>query len=170
MWGLTLDHRSAILAVTLCWVGACVLGAVVLLTHPASGLSLISAFFESTAGFTTTGATVLSGLDRLPRSLLLWRSLSQWLGGMGMVLLGIAVFPLLGLGGMQLFRGEAPGPTKDKLTPRIAETAKILWVLYLGLTVVNLGLLYLGGMSLFDAVCHSMTTIATGGSRPTTPR
>jgi trk system potassium uptake protein TrkH len=160
---LSLNHRSAFLAVTLSWFGACALGAVTLLTDPAPALSVLDAFFESTAGFTTTGATAISGLDRMPRSLLLWRSLSQWLGGMGMVLLGVAVFPLLGLGGMQLFKAEAPGPSKDKLTPRIAETAKILWVLYLGLTVLDAVLLYIGGMSLFDAVCHSMSTISTGG-------
>jgi trk system potassium uptake protein TrkH len=160
---LSLDHRSAFLAVTLGWLSACALGSVALFANPAVNLSVIDAFFESAAGFTTTGATALSGLDHLPRSLLLWRSFSQWLGGMGMVLLGIAVLPLLGLGGMQLFRAEAPGPTKDKLTPRITETAKLLWVLYVGLTVVDAGFLYLGGMSLFDAVCHSMATISTGG-------
>jgi len=160
---LSLNHRSAFLAVTLSWFGACVLGAVTLLMHPALAFSVIDAFFESTAGFTTTGATAILGLDHMPRSLLLWRSFSQWLGGMGMVLLGVAVFPLLGLGGMQLFKAEAPGPRKDKLTPRIAETAKILWVLYLGLTVLNGVLLYVGGMSLFDSICHSMATVSTGG-------
>ena len=160
---LSLDHRSAFMAVTLAWVSACLLGAVPFLHNESLQISGVNALFEATSGFTTTGATVLSGLDDLPRSVLLWRSLSQWMGGLGMVLLGIAVFPILGLGGMQLFKAEAPGPTKDKLTPRIAETAKLLWVLYLGLTVVDGGLLYLGGMSPFDAVCHAMTTIATSG-------
>ncbi len=160
---LSLDHRSAFMAVTLAWLSACLLGAVPLFENESLGLSAIDAFFESTSGFTTTGATVLSGLDGLPRSVLLWRSLSQWMGGLGMVLLGIAVFPILGLGGMQLFKAEAPGPTKDKITPRIAETAKLLWVLYLGLTAVDAGLLYFGGMTPFDAICHAMTTIATGG-------
>ena len=158
-----LDHRSAFLAVTLCWLSACVLGTVPFVLHPDLDLSWVDAFSESTSGFTTTGATVLSGLDALPRSVLLWRNVSQWLGGMGMVLLGVAVFPILGLGGMQLFKAESPGPTKDKLAPRIADTAKLLWVLYLGLTVACAGLLYTGGMSIFDAVCHSMSTIATGG-------
>jgi trk system potassium uptake protein TrkH len=158
-----LDHRSAFLAVTLCWLAACALGAGPFINHPVLGLSVIDAFFESASGFTTTGATVLAGLDQMPRSILLWRSMSQWLGGMGVVLLGVAVFPILGLGGMQLFRAEAPGPTKDKLTPRIADTAKLLWVLYLGLTVAGAGLLYLGGMSIFDAICHAMTAISTGG-------
>ncbi len=160
---LSLDHRSAFMAVTLAWASACLLGAVPLLDNESLQISAVNALFEATSGFTTTGATVLSGLDGLPRSVLLWRSLSQWMGGLGMVLLGIAVFPILGLGGMQLFKAEAPGPTKDKLTPRIAETAKLLWVLYLGLTVIDSGLLYLGGMSPFDAVCHAMTTISTAG-------
>ena len=99
----------------------------------------------------------------MPRSLLLWRSLMQWMGGMGIVVLGVAVLPVLGLGGMQLYRAEAPGPSKDKLTPRIAETAKLLWVLYVSLTAVCGALLWLGGMTPFDAICHGMTTIATGG-------
>ncbi len=158
-----LDHRSAFLAVTLCWLSACALGTIPLYGHPALQLSLIDAFFESTSGFTTTGATTLSALDALPRSLLLWRSTTQWLGGMGIVLLGVAVFPILGLGGMQLFKAEAPGPTKDKLTPRIADTAKLLWTLYLGLTLTCAVLMTAGGMSIFDAVCHAMTTISTAG-------
>ncbi|MCP4007751.1 MAG: TrkH family potassium uptake protein [bacterium] len=161
--GLELDHRAAILAVSVAWISSCVLGAVPLVMNPAAPLSAIDAFFESASGFTTTGATVLSGLDTMPRSILLWRSLMHWLGGMGMVLLGVAIFPILGLGGMQLFRAEAPGPTKDKLTPRIAETAKILWVLYFGLTAALIGLFLVGGMSFFDAICHSMSTVSTGG-------
>ena len=160
---LALNHRSAFIAVTVSWVTACAFGALVFLDHPTLALSPLDAFFESASGFTTTGATVLTGLDRLPRSVLLWRSITQWLGGMGVVLLGIAVLPVLGLGGMQLYKAEAPGPTKDKLTPRIAETAKILWVLYLGLTVADAGLLYLGGLTPFDAICHAMTTVSTAG-------
>ncbi|MEE8557470.1 MAG: TrkH family potassium uptake protein [Myxococcota bacterium] len=160
---LGLNHRSAFIAVTTSWGVACAFGALIYWDHPSVALHPIDALFESASGFTATGATILSGLDRLPRSLLLWRSITQWLGGMGFVLLGIAVFPLLGLGGMQLYKAETPGPTKDKLTPRIAETAKILWTLYLGLTVASAGLYYLGGMSLFDAICHAMTTVATGG-------
>jgi trk system potassium uptake protein TrkH len=156
-----LDHRSAFLAVTSAWVSACVLGAVPF--HLGLGTSAIDAFFESSSGFTTTGATVLAGLDDLPRSILFWRAMTHWLGGMGMVLLGVAIFPVLGLGGMQLFKAEAPGPTKDKLTPRIAETAKILWVLYLGLTVASFTALWLGGMTPFDAICHAFSTVATGG-------
>jgi trk system potassium uptake protein TrkH len=160
---LTLNHRSAFVAVTVSWTLGCLYGALLYFDHPAIHLPPVDAFFESASGFTTTGATILSGLDRLPKSLLLWRSATQWLGGMGVVLLGIAVLPILGLGGMQLYKAETPGPTKDKLTPRIAETAKILWTLYVGLTVADAGLLYLGGMTPFDAICHSMTTLSTGG-------
>ncbi|MBW2282902.1 MAG: TrkH family potassium uptake protein [Deltaproteobacteria bacterium] len=155
-----LDHRAAFLGVTAAWLSACLLGSVPLL---GAGLSPVDAFFESTSGFTTTGATLLSGLDALPRSLLLWRSVMQWLGGMGIVVLGIAVFPVLGVGGMQLFKADVPGPTKDRLTARIAETAKILWVLYASLTVVDAGLLYVGGMTPFDAACHALSTVSTGG-------
>jgi trk system potassium uptake protein TrkH len=158
-----LGHRSAFVAVTVCWIGACALGAVPLALHPAVHITAVDAFFESTSGFTTTGATVLSGLGSLPRSFLLWRSLTQWLGGMGMVLLGLAVFPILGVGGMQLYKAEAPGPTSDKITPRVAETAKVLWTLYVGLTVAEILLLGLGGMPWFDSVCHTLTTISTGG-------
>jgi trk system potassium uptake protein TrkH len=159
----SLNHRSAFLAVTLAWLTACALGSLPFLLHPALQLSLTSALFESVAGFTTTGASVLSGIDALPRSVLLWRSLSQWLGGMGMVLLGVAVLPMLGVGGMSLYKAEAPGLSKDKITPRIAETAKLLWLLYLGVSVVSVVLLYIGGMTLFDAVCHTMAGISTGG-------
>jgi trk system potassium uptake protein TrkH len=158
-----LDHRSAFMAVTCCWLAACALGAVPLLLHPDAQLEPVDALFESVSGLTTTGATVMRGLDALPRSLLFWRSSSQWLGGMGIVLLGIAVFPLLGLGGLQLYKAEAPGPTKDKITPRIAETAKLLWTLYVGLTVVDAALLWVTGVPPFDAICHAMTTVATAG-------
>jgi trk system potassium uptake protein TrkH len=106
---------------------------------------------------------VLEGLDSMPWSLLLWRSISQWLGGMGVVILGVAILPLLGVGGMQVYKDEAPGPTQDKMTPRIAETAMLLWVPYLGLSLLA-GVLYVAsGMTVFDAVCHAMTTVSTGG-------
>lgn len=157
----SLSHRAAFLTVSLVWGAACAIGAIpfaiALNLHP------VDALFESVSGFTTTGSTVLSGLDTLPRSLLLWRSMMQWLGGMGIVVFGVAILPLLGVGGMQLYKAEAPGPSKDKLTPRIAETAKVLWALYFGLTLVAAGFFYLDGMSVFDAVNHSMTAISTGG-------
>lgn len=123
----------------------------------------VDAFFESVSGFTTTGSTVLSGLDTMPRALLLWRSFTQWLGGMGIILFTIALLPLLGIGGMQLFKAEVPGPVTDKIRPRLVETARQLWLVYLGFTVAECVLLLIAGMSLFDAICHSMTTLATGG-------
>jgi trk system potassium uptake protein TrkH len=149
--------------VTLSWLTACVLGAIPFLLSPQGTETWIDAVFESVSGFTTTGASVLSQLEQRPRSLLLWRSITQWIGGMGMVLIGVAVLPVLGIGGMQLYKAEAPGPTKDKIAPRISETAKILWVLYLGLTALGVLVFWLEGMPLFDAVCHAMSAISTGG-------
>ncbi len=123
----------------------------------------VDGLFESTSGLTTTGATVLVHLDAMPESVLFWRSLQEWLGGMGIVVLAVAVMPMLGVGGMQLFRAEMPGPTKDKLAARIADTAKHLWVLYLVFTAVAAVVYFLCGMSGFDAINHAMTTIAIGG-------
>ena len=127
-------------------------------------ISPSDALFESMSGLTTTGATVLNNLDLLPRSILYYRQQLQWLGGMGIIVLAVAVMPMLGIGGMQLFRAETPGPMKDtKLTPRITETAKALWFIYLGLTVACAGGYWLAGMSVFDAIGHSYSTIAIGG-------
>ncbi|MCA9728280.1 MAG: TrkH family potassium uptake protein [Candidatus Eisenbacteria bacterium] len=123
----------------------------------------VDSFFESVSGFTTTGATVLVDLDSLPRGILLWRSLTQWVGGMGIVLLSVAVLPMLGVGGMQLFKAEVPGPTADRLSPRIQSTAKILWGVYVGITAAEAVLLMFGGMGPFEAFCHSFTTVSTGG-------
>ena len=120
-------------------------------------------YFESMAGFTTTGATVLTEIEHLSHAMLFWRSFSHWLGGMGIVVLAVAILPMLGVGGMQLFRAEAPGPETDRLTPRIAQTAKLLWGVYLLLSCLETGLLMFGGMSLFDALCHTFGTMATGG-------
>ena len=128
------------------------------------GLSYIDALFESISGLTTTGATVLVGLDDMPRSLLFYRQLLQWLGGMGIIVLAVAVLPLLGVGGMQLYKAETPGPLKDsKLTPRITETAKALWFVYLSMTISCSILYKYFGMSWFDAVCHAFSTISIGG-------
>ncbi len=127
-------------------------------------ISIVDALFESVSGLTTTGATVLVGLDNLPHSILFYRQELQWLGGMGIIVLAVAVMPMLGIGGMQLYKAEAPGPAKDsKLTPRIAETAKALWYIYLGLTVTCAVAYWLAGMSGFDAVAHSFSTVAIGG-------
>ncbi len=122
-----------------------------------------NAFFETISGFTTTGSSVLPDIESLPHGILFWRSFTQWLGGMGIIVLSLAVLPVFGIGGMQLFIAEVPGPTPDKISPRIRQTAKALWGIYLGFTVAEMLLLWLGGMELFDAVCHSFTTMATGG-------
>jgi trk system potassium uptake protein TrkH len=124
---------------------------------------VIPAIFESMSGFTTTGATVFSEIESLPHGILFWRSFTHWLGGMGIIVLAIAILPYLGVGGMQLFKAEVPGPTPERLRPRITQTAKLLWYVYLGLTVVETVLLMFGGMSLFDAVNHTFATLATGG-------
>lgn len=121
------------------------------------------AFFETMSGFTTTGSTILTDIEALPHGILFWRSLTHWIGGMGIIVLSIAILPFLGVGGMQLFKAEVPGPIADKLTPRVTETAKILWGVYLIFTIIETGLLMFGGMTLFDALCHSFGTMATGG-------
>jgi len=122
-----------------------------------------NAFFETISGFTTTGASILNDIESLSHGILFWRSMTQWLGGMGIIVLSLAILPMLGIGGIQLFIAEVPGPTKDKLHPRIKETAKRLWAIYLILTSLEFFLLLLGGMGIFDSVCHSLTTMATGG-------
>tara|TARA_B100001287_G_scaffold42053_1_gene31137 strand:- start:2529 stop:3827 length:1299 start_codon:yes stop_codon:yes gene_type:complete len=121
------------------------------------------AFFETMSGFTTTGSTILNDIESLPKSILFWRSMTQWIGGMGIIVLTIAVLPLLGIGGMELFVAEAPGPTKDKIHPRIKETAKRLWIIYFGLTCLETIILFFLGLDFFDAINHSLTTTSTGG-------
>ncbi len=125
--------------------------------------SFTDAFFETMSGFTTTGSSILEDIEALPHGMLFWRSIIQWLGGMGIIVLSLAILPVLGVGGMQLFVAEVPGPVPDKLHPRIADTAKRLWVIYVFYTFLEVILLWIGGMTLFDAVCHSFTTMATGG-------
>lgn len=125
--------------------------------------SYTDAFFETMSGFSTTGATILTDIEALPHGLLFWRSLTHWLGGMGIILLSLAILPLLGVGGMQLFKAEVPGPSPDKLTPRIKHTAELLWGVYVLLTGIEIILLMFGGMNWFDATCHSFGTLATGG-------
>ncbi len=157
-----LSHRDGFLIVALAWLCLSMLGAVPFWTTGALP-SVVDALFESASGLTTTGATVISGLDGLPRSILFWRSLQEWLGGMGIIVLAVAVMPLLGVGGMQLFKAETPGPVKDKLTARVTETAKVLWYLYLGMTVACALAYAWAGMGAFDAVNHAMCTVAIGG-------
>lgn len=127
----------------------------------------VNAYFESMSGFTTTGASVLKNIDSLPHGILLWRNLMQWLGGMGIIILSLAIFPALGIGSFQLFKAEIPGgATVERMKPRLAETAKVLWKTYLVLTLAEIILLAAGGMDLFDAVCHTFSTVATGGFSP----
>lgn len=122
-----------------------------------------NAFFETMSGYTTTGATILNDIESIPRGILFWRSLTHWIGGMGIIVLAVAILPLLGIGGMQLFAAEAPGPSADKLKPRITDTAKRLWFIYVGLTFVETILLRIAGMGKFDAANHSLSTMSTGG-------
>src|SRR5690606_11773472 len=122
-----------------------------------------NAFFETMSGYTTTGSSILDNIEGLPEGILFWRSLTNWIGGMGIIVLAIAILPLLGIGGMQLFAAEAPGPSGDKLHPRITDTAKRLWLIYLGYTIAESILLKLAGMSYFDAINHSMATLSSGG-------
>ncbi len=125
--------------------------------------NLTDAFFETISGFTTTGSSILTDIESLPHGILFWRSIIQWMGGMGIIVLSLAILPILGIGGMQLFAAEVPGPVPDKLHPRIKETAKRLWLIYVFFTIAEVILLLLGGMNLFDAINHSFTTMATGG-------
>jgi len=157
-----LSPRTGYLFVTLAWVFASMLGAAPFVM---SGYipSISDALFESMSGFTTTGATILSDIEALPRSLLLWRATTHWLGGMGIVVLTVAIFPLLGINGRALMEAESPGPKVDKFTPRLSQTASILWYIYLGLTVICTALLMFGGMDIIDALCHSFAAMATGG-------
>jgi trk system potassium uptake protein TrkH len=159
-----LSTRDGFLITALFWVVLGLFGSLPFITASTPHLSFIDAAFESISGLTTTGATVLTGLDYLPRSILFYRQQLQWLGGIGIIVIALAILPMLGVGGMQLYRAETPGPIKDsKLTPRITGTAKALFLIYLGLTVICAAAYYLAGMSWFDAICHSFTTIAIGG-------
>ena len=156
--------RDGFLVVVLFWGMLGIAGGLPLYLSDINQISVTDAVFESISGLTTTGATVIVGLDDLPHSILFYRQELQWLGGMGIIVLAVAVLPMLGIGGMQLFRAETPGPVKDnKLTPRITETAKALWYIYLGLTVSCCLAYWLAGMSFFDAVAHAFSTIAIGG-------
>jgi trk system potassium uptake protein TrkH len=160
--GEELRPREGFVIVTLGWVIIPAFGCLPFLFSGAIP-SFTDAYFEAISGFTTTGASILTNVEVLPHGLLFWRSLTHWLGGMGIIVLSLAILPLLGTGGMQLFRAEVAGPTKDKLTPRIAETARLLWSVYVLITAAEVILLIFGGMPLFDAVCHSFATIASGG-------
>ena len=165
-----LGIREGFAVVALAWVTVALFGALpyqLAGTFHIDGRSPWTAFsfsyFESMAGFSTTGATVLTEIEHLSHAMLFWRSFTHWLGGMGIVVLAVAILPMLGIGGMQLFRAEAPGPQTDRLTPRIAQTAKLLWGVYVLLSILEVTLLMVGKMPLFDALCHTFGTMATGG-------
>lgn len=159
---LKLGKREGYLIVTLGWVIMSLFGALPFVVH-GSIPSYTDAFFETMSGFTTTGASILTNIEALPHGLLFWRSFTHWIGGMGIIVLSIAILPFLGIGGMQLYQAEVAGPSKDKLHPRVRETAKRLWAIYFLLTSAEVVLLLFGGMNLFDSLCHSFGTLATGG-------
>ena len=156
-----LSQKDGFVIIVMFWVVLSIAGSI---PFYLSGMSIIDSFFESMSGITTTGATVISNIDALPESVLFYRQMLQWMGGMGLIVLAIAVMPLLGIGGGQIYKTEIPGAMgEQRLTPRIKETAQALWSIYLGLTILCALLYYLGGMSAFDAISHAMSTVAIGG-------
>lgn len=157
-----INKREGYIVVTFGWLFMSMSG---MLPYLVSGAipTVTNAFFETISGYTTTGASILSDIEALPKGILFWRSTTHWIGGMGIIVLAIAILPLLGIGGMQLFAAEAPGPSADKLHPRITDTAKRLWLIYFGFTALETIALKLAGMSFFDAINHAMSTLSTGG-------
>lgn len=157
-----LHHREGIAIVAIGWTMVGMVGALPFY-FSGSCSSFVDALFESVSGFTTTGASILTNIEAVPRGLLLWRSLTHWLGGMGIIVLSLAILPFFGVGGMQLYKAEVPGPIPDKLRPRIRDTAKDLWIVYILFSLIETLLLLLGGMDLFESLCHTFGTMATGG-------
>jgi len=160
-----LSHRDGVAIVTLGWMTAGFFGTLPYLFSGAIS-NFTDAYFESLSGFTTTGASILMDIESLSKGILLWRSQTQWFGGMGIIVFSIAILPFLGVGGMQLYRAEIPSPVVDKLKPRISETAQLLWKIYVLITVLEVVLLVFGGMPVFDSVCHAFCTMPTGGFSP----
>lgn len=158
-----LRRTEGLLIVTLTWMITAAIGA---LPYLFFGLHPLDAYFESVSGFTTTGATILTDFSLYPRAFFFWRALTQWLGGMGIIVLFVAILPQFGVAGRQIFFAEAPGPSEDKITPRIAHTAKALWLIYVLLTGLEMVFLILADMPVFDAICNSLTTMAAGGFSP----
>ncbi len=158
---VTLSNKESIVIVASCWIMAGVAGALPYLLN--GNFIFADALFESISGFTTTGASILSDIEALPKGILMWRALTHWLGGMGIIVLTLAILPMLGMGGMQLYKAEVTGPQVDKLMPRIHDTALYLWIVYFLFTVVQFILLMFGGMSWFDSLAHTFATVATGG-------
>jgi trk system potassium uptake protein TrkH len=170
VWAPVYNHqqdlrtRDGFIVTALFWTVLGAAGSLPFIIADSTSLSVVDAVFESISGLTTTGATVITGLDVLPKSILFYRQQLQWLGGIGIVVIAVAILPMLGIGGMQLYRAETPGPVKDsKLTPRITQTAKALFFIYTGLTVICALSYYIAGMSLFDAIGHAFSTVAIGG-------
>ena len=168
----SLTNRDGFAIVTFSWITTAVIGS---LPFYLSGSipNITDAFFESMSGVTTTGATIIgnistlphleNGIESLPHGILFWRSFIQWIGGMGIIVFYIAILPLLGVGGVQLFKAEVPGPVTDKIKPRVKETAKFLWIIYVGITLIEMIALRIAGMETFDSICHAFTTMPTGG-------
>ena len=161
-WSKDMGKKEGYLIVSLVWVVFSIFGAMPFVIS-GSTLSITDAFFETMSGFTTTGASILNDIESLPKGILFWRSIIQWIGGMGMIVMSLAILPMLGIAGMELFVAEVPGPTADKLHPRVKQTAKRLWGIYVLFTIVETILLWIGDMDLFDAINHAFTTMATGG-------
>jgi trk system potassium uptake protein TrkH len=155
-------HREGFALVTFSWLLACLIGSVPFVLFDVVP-SFADAFFESTSGFTTTGSSVFSEVEALPRSILFWRATTHWLGGMGIIVMAVAVLPMLGISGYRLMQAEAPGPQVERLTPRIVHTARAFWLIYMAFTAVETVLLVVGGLSVFDALTHTFATLATGG-------
>ncbi len=160
-----ITQKEGMAVVALGWTAIGFFGALPFYFSPEFPL-FTDAVFESISGFTTTGSSVMTEIEAAKPSLLLWRSLIQWLGGMGIIVLSLAVLPFLGVGGIQLYKAEVPSPVPDKLTPRLSDSAKILWMVYAGITVLEVFFLCFGGMSVFDSICHALTTLPTGGFSP----
>jgi len=157
-----MNKREGYIVVTFGWIIMSLFGTLPYI-FTSSIPSFTNAFFETISGFTTTGASILNDIEAVPKGVLFWRSLTHWIGGMGIIVMAIAILPLLGIGGMQLFAAEAPGPSADKLHPRITDTAKRLWLIYFGYTAAETLLLSVAGMSFFDAINHALCTLSTGG-------
>ncbi len=157
-----LSIRSSFFLVVMVWSSVSLIGSLPFYLSN-SIPNFADALFESVSGFTTTGASILSDIEALPQSMLLWRGITHWIGGGGIIVLSVAILPLLGIGGMQLMKAETSGLKVDKIAPRIAETAKYLWFLYIGITIISVSLLYYGGMGIIDALCHGFSAVSTGG-------
>lgn len=157
-----MNHREGMAIVALGWIAAAIMGALPFLFGGVFD-TFTDCLFESMSGFTTTGASVLTEIESVPKGLLFWRSFTHWLGGMGIIVLSLAILPFLGVGGMQLYKAEVPGPVPDKLKPRIKDTAMLLWKVYVLFSLLEAVLLWFGGMSVFDSLCHTFGTMATGG-------